>query len=220
MNKKRYWLYVPRVIGIILSLLIGLGVYRLAHRFEKPVQTKKQIKQITMVQVPPPPPPPPPEVKPPEPEIQEKIEQPKPEPEPEPEQAEEPPPGEDLGVDADGAAGSDGFGLVGKKGGHGLLGGGGGNAVIWYGQQLHRQVADQLQRSLGEKARGKRYSVIVNIWVNAEGNISRAELGHSAGSGETDEALRAGLAGLRIKLQAPPGNIPQPVKIRIASSGG
>ncbi|HAZ42809.1 MAG TPA: TonB-dependent receptor, partial [Methylococcaceae bacterium] len=43
----------------------------------------------------------------------------------EPEQAEEPPPGENLGVDADGAAGGDSFGLVGKKGGSGFLGGGG-----------------------------------------------------------------------------------------------
>jgi protein TonB len=216
MNRKRWVRYVPLLVGVILSLLIGVGVYRLGNMFDKPAQTKKQVQQITMIQ-PPPPPPPPPEVKPPEPEIQEKIEEPKPEPEPEPEQAEEPPPGEDLGVDAEGTAGADGFGLVGKKGGHGLLGGGGGNAVVWYGQQLHRQVADQLQKSLGDKARGRKYSVIVNIWVGPDGGISRAELGNSAGSGEVDEAIRTALAGLRVKLQAPPGNMPQPVKIRIRS---
>ncbi|RNC68998.1 MAG: TonB C-terminal domain-containing protein, partial [Desulfuromonadales bacterium] len=38
-----------------------------------------------------------------------------------------PPAGSDLGVDAEGGAGSDGFGLVGKKGGRAItLGGGGG----------------------------------------------------------------------------------------------
>ncbi|MBS1212186.1 MAG: TonB-dependent receptor, partial [Proteobacteria bacterium] len=143
MNKKHLFIrYLPVAVGIVLVIAIGIGVYLLQDLFEKPVQTKKQIQQITVIQ-PPPPPPPPPEQKPPEPEPEpEKIEEPEPEPEPEQPEANEEPPGEDLGVDADGGAGSDAFGLVGKKGGRGLIGGGGGNAMIWYGQQLQREISE------------------------------------------------------------------------------
>jgi protein TonB len=219
MSNKRYLRYLPAAIGLLLVLLIAIAVYLLKDLFQKPVQAKKQVQQITVLQPPPPPPPPPPqEQKPPEPEIkEEKIEEP--EPEPEPQQAEEPPPGEDLGVDAEGTAGSDGFGLVGKKGGHGLIGGGGGNAIIWYGQQLQRQVSDALQRSLGEKAKGKKYSVTASLWIGSDGRITRAELGSSSGQSEVDEALRVALGGIRVALKSPPENMPQPVKIRIVSAG-
>jgi protein TonB len=218
MSKKTWLRYLPLGIGGLLIVLIAVAVFFLKDLFEKPVQTKKQVQQITVIQPPPPPPPPPPEEKPPEPEIkEEKIEEPEPEPEPE-QQADEPPPGEDLGVDAEGAAGSDAFGLVGKKGGRGLIGGGGGNAIIWYGQQLQRQIADELREKLSQgKARDKKISVIANIWIGADGSVSRAELDTSSGDGDVDEAVRSALGSLRSRLKPPPENMPQPVKIRIRS---
>jgi len=218
MNKKHLFIrYLPVAVGIVLVIAIGIGVYLLQDLFGKPVQTKKRIQQITVIQ-PPPPPLPPPEQKPPEPEPEpEKIEEPEPEPELEQPEANEEPPGEDLGLDADGGAGSDAFGLVGKKGGRGLIGGGGGNAMIWYGQQLQREISEGLQRTLSDKARGKRYSVIASVWVGSDGAISRAELSSGSGIAEVDEALRTALSALRLKLKAPPENMPQPVKIRIRS---
>lgn len=220
MDKKKRWLkYLPAGIGGVLVLLIAGGLYLVRDMFEKPVQTKKQVQQISVVQ-PPPPPPPPPEVKPPEPEVkEEKIEEPEPEPAPEPEpQAEEPPPGEQLGVDAQGGAGGDAFGLVGKKGGQGLLGGGGGgNAIIWYGQHVQREISDELQRTLKDKARNSRYSAILHIWIAADGRVSRVELANSSGTAEIDEALKAALAGIHDRFKPPPERMPQPVKIRIRS---
>jgi protein TonB len=218
MNKKQRWLrYLPAALGLLLIALVALGVYLMRDLFEKPAQTKKQIQQISVVQ-PPPPPPPPPEVKPPPPpEVkEEKIEEPEPEPEPE-QQAEEPPPGDQLGVDSDGGAGGDAFGLVGKKGGHGLLGGGGGNSIIWYGQQLQREVSEELQRSLKDKARHSKYSAVLHLWISPDGNVSRVELANSSGTSEIDDALRAALGGLRGRLKPPPENMPQPVKIRVRS---
>ena len=97
------------------------------------------------------------------------------------------------------------------------MGGGGGNAMIYYGQQMQREIAEALQRTLGEKARGKRYTVIASIWVGADGGISRAELSSGSGVAEVDEALREALSGLRLRLKAPPENMPQPVKVRIRS---
>jgi protein TonB len=214
-NKQKLLRYLPALIGAALAILIGVAVYLVQGMFEKPAQTKKQIQQISIVQ-PPPPPPPPPEIKPPPPpEVkEEKIEEPEPEPEtPEPEA---PPASEDLGVDAEGGAGSDGFGLVGKKGGRGLIGGGG-NAFIYYGQQMQREIADALQRSLGDAARAKKYAVVANIWIAPDGALSRAELSGASGDAAVDAALREALAGLRLRLPAPPPGMPQPVKIRIRS---
>lgn len=215
MTIKRYLRYLPVAIGVVLILLIVGAIYLFKDFFQKPVSTKKQIQQITVLQPPPPPPPPPPE-KPPEPEIkEEKIEPPK-EPEPEPEQAEEPPPGDNLGVDADGGAGSDSFGLVGKKGGHGLVGGGG-NAIVYYGQQIQRQISDALQRGLNDKVRAQKFSAVASLWIGPDGRVTRAELSSSSGRADVDENLKAALAGLRLTFKAPPENMPQPLKIRIRS---
>lgn len=219
MNDKRKLLrYLPAIVGTILAILLIAGIYLLQGMFEKPAQTKKQIQQISVVQ-PPPPPPPPPETPPPPPppeEKTEKIEEPEPEPEtPEPEA---PPASEDLGVDAEGGAGSDGFGLVGKKGGRGLLGGGGGgNAFIYYGQQMQRELSEALQRDLDDAARAKKYAVVANVWIAPDGALSRAELSGGTGDAAADAALRAALSGLRLRLPAPPPGMPQPVKIRIRS---
>ena len=48
------------------------------------------------------------------------------------------PPGDELGLDAEGGAGSDGFGLRAKKGGRGLIGGGDRNR--WYEGQVQRDL--------------------------------------------------------------------------------
>jgi protein TonB len=221
MDTRKKWLKrLPLIIGGVLTLLIALGVYYLQGLFEKPLQAKKQIQQITVIQ-PPPPPPPPPEQKPPEPEPEpEKIPEPEPEEEPQPEPDEsEQPPGEELGVDAEGGAGSDGFGLVGKKGGRGLLGGSGGSAILWYGGQVKRRLEDEIQALLAETHAGKAaYSVLLNVWIGADGRIARAELAAGSGKSEVDQSIRSVLPKLHFALaKAPPENMPQPLKIKLTS---
>lgn len=221
MDKRQRWLRrLPLLIGVALALLIALAVYFLQGRFQKPAQAKKQIQQVTLI-APPPPPPPPPEQKPPEPPPEpEKLPEPEPEkaPEPTPEPEAEPP-GEDLGVDAEGAAGGDGFGLLGKKGGHGLLGGAGGSAILWYGGQVQRGLEEALQRALADSdARQQAYTVQLQVWVNGDGSVNRAELSAGSGKAEVDQAIRSALAGLRFSLpKAPPPDMPQPLKVRVTS---
>ena len=219
MDKKTQFLRrLPVIIGVICALVIGVGVYFLQSMFEKPAKAKKQIQQITMIQPPPPPPPPPPVQKPPEPEP-EKIPEPEKEPEPEPQPEEAPEPQSDqLGVDADGAAGSNGFGLVGKKGGAGLLGGSGGSTILWYGGLVKRGLESGLQNALEGAARESSYSVQINIWINASGRVERAELSSSSGNAEVDSEIRSALPKLHFTLEkAPPENMPQPLKIRVTS---
>lgn len=222
MKNKYTWLRrLPVMLGIGLALLLVIGIYLLQSKFQKPPQTKKVVQQITMIQPPPPPPPPPEQAPPPEPEVkEEKIEEPEPEqePEPAPEQADEPPAGE-LGLDADGTAGSDGFGLAAHKGGRSILGGSGGSALIWYGGQVKRQLEDGLQNLLADTpAMKSEYSVLINIWVDADGKISRTELASVTGNAEVDQALRNGLAKFKGSIGKPlPENTPQPFRIRYSA---
>jgi TonB family protein len=218
-NYKRGLRNVPLLIGLVLTVLIAVGVYFLQDIFQKPAQMKKQTQQITMIQ-PPPPPPPPPEQKPPEPEPEpEKMPEPEPEkePEPTPEPAEEPA-GEELGVDAEGGAGSDGFGLLGKKGGRSLLGGTGGSAILWYGGQVKHGLEEELQKRLADTARTAAYSVQLNVWVNADGSVNRAELATGSGRADVDQAIRSALPNVHFSLpKPPPENMPQPLKVRVTS---
>ncbi|MDD4914168.1 MAG: energy transducer TonB [Methylococcales bacterium] len=220
MNNRYVWLRrAPVLLGVGMGLLILLAVYFLKDKFQKPPQTKKLAQQITMIQ--PPPPPPQPEIKPPEPEMKaEKIEEPVPEPEPEPtpEKADEPPAAE-LGLDADGAAGSDAFGLAAHKGGRSILGGGQGNAIIWYGGQIQRRIEDELQLLLADSVAMKiGYSVELSVWVDSEGRISRSELASGSGKADVDQAIRAALPELKAGIgKPPPENMPQPVRIRLTA---
>jgi protein TonB len=183
----------------------------------KPSRPMK-LQQITLVR-PPPPPPKPPEEKPPEPEVKEevKLEQPAPE---TPQPADAPPPGADLGVDADGTGDGDGFGLVGKKGAGDLIGGGGGGSP-WgrYDALLNEALSAAFQQALArDKAlKGKNYKVIVKVWIDSSGKVTRAALVDSTGDERADEVLRDALSSMRALRDAPPTDMPQPVKVRVTS---
>jgi TonB family protein len=223
MNNKYTWLRrLPVLLGLALCLLILMGVYFVKDKFHKPPQLKKVVQQITMIQPPAPPPPLPQEQKPQEPEVrEEKIDEPEPMPEPAPvpDQSKEPTPAE-LGLDAEGVAGTDGFGLDANKGGSSLLGGGGGgNAILWYGGQIQRQLEEGLQNLLADTAAMKSdYSVIIEVWVDTDGRISRSELASGCGKANVDQAIREALPRLRLSIgKPPPENMPQPIKVRLTA---
>ncbi len=203
---------VPWTLGGVVVALVMIGVIYLAKAMmTNPDTGKKTVQQISLIQPPPPPkleePPPPPEVK------QEEIKLDEPPPAPEPE-AEAPPPGEELGLDAEGGAGGDGFGLRGNKGGRGLLGGDG-NAFGWYGRIVKHDVSEALSRD--ERLKRKSYSVIIKLWLKPDGRVERVELAASSGATEIDTALRLALQALHRVKEAPPSDLPQPIKLRITA---
>lgn len=203
---------LPLIIGASAAVIMlgGLGYLVMAMLAAPP--SPPRIQQITLL---PPPPLPPPKIEEPPPEEIQEIDVPEPEEIPEPEQAEndEPPPGEDLGVDAEGAGGGDSFGLVGKKGGRSLIGGGGsrfGGFARALQQELQSYFAEH------EDLRTSSYSVIVKLWIAGDGRIERGELVDSTGKHDLDQLLRLALDGLP-RLQTPPEDVPQPIRIRITS---
>ena len=204
--------HLPLVITVLVIAIAGLGLLKLVMGWldAAPQSSKPVAQEIRIIR--PPPPPPPKEEPPPPPE--EEVDVPEPTNEPEPTPSDEPPPGEQLGLDADGTAGGDGFGLVGRKGGRDLLSSGG-SAFNWYAGLVKNEVLDLLDDDAAIR-RGA-YSVSVRIWVRPDGSIERALLAQSTGNADRDRAIEVALSRMQRLSQAPPDDMPQPITLRIVS---
>jgi protein TonB len=213
-DKKHFRVYVPKIIGGLILLVAIFYVVKIISGFvsEKPVKHEKKIQPVTLFKPPPPPPPPPKVEQPPEPEVQEKIEEPEPEPEPLPDVPDQQPAG-DTGLDAEGTAGSDAFGLVGRKGGKGLLGGGNPNA--WYAGTIKASLIDILSEH--DELRKKSYTAVVKIWLSPDGSVTRYELSKGSNDPDIDRLLDKLLAKFRKANEAPPPGMEQPIKFKISS---
>lgn len=212
MANRRWQRYVPLLGGTVIVLIVGALLLLFIRKMmsDKPQGPSRPVAQVVKIVRPPPPPeePPPP---PPEEKIEEPLEQ------PEPEQApEEAGPAEQLGLDAEGSAGSDGFGLAARKGGRDLLGSGTG-AFVWYTGMLKDSILQAL--SDDERVRKGSYQVTVRIWLANDGRVERITLAGSSGNRELDGAIESVLTRLDRVREAPPLEMPQPVTLRIVSRG-
>ena len=218
MNLRQVALWIGFVV------LMTSGAYGLYVYLQNPVKsTKPKAQQIAVLRQQPPPPPPKPQEKPPEPEIK-KEEVKLPDPDPEPKQADnEPPPAENLGVDAAGGAGSDGFGLQGRPGGRDITtigpqtGGGGGNGskFAWFASLVQNHLQDELLRR--DKLRQSSYKTVVKVWFTERGTIDRVEVVDGTGNDEIDRTIRSALLDVRPLKQPPPSDMPQPMRLRLSS---
>jgi protein TonB len=235
-KKKKKTLYqiwlVPGVIGIVF--LAGIGFLVKVVLTDVGPRRKDQISTVTLLK------PPPPEVKEklPEPEVPKEapkqtietpVEAPQPQDQPQDQSQDNTPAGSDLGVDGEGGAGSDGFGLVGKKGGRAItLGGGGGgmnrlNLLAKFGryvQKVQEEIRAQVNRQMeqdGGIPKGK-YQTLVKITLNSKGSVVTYKIINSSGQQKIDKAVREALAAIRIS-ESPPEGMPTGMTIKIASQG-
>jgi len=213
-RKRRKYRFIIVVTCVLIASGLGVGVALIRGILTgAPPQPKKVVQEIHVVRPPPPPPDVPP---PPPPPPEEKVDVPDPQQNPDPTPSNEPPPGEQLGLDAEGTAGGDAFGLLGNKGGRELVGGGG-DAFSWYAGLLKNEIADQLGND--KRARSGQYSVVVRAWVRTDGTVERVHLMQSTGNTERDRAIEAALSKITRLSQAPPPDMPQPISLRIVSRG-
>ncbi len=211
------------ITAVVLFAGAGYGIFHYLSKPSKPARPKAQ--QIAVLRQQPPPPPPKPQEKPKEPELK-KEEVKLPDPAPEPKAADnEPPPAQDLGIDAQGGAGSDGFGLQGRPGGRDIttIGGTGDGTGLGRAQYAFYSglVQTHLQEALGRdrRLRAADYRATVRVWFAADGRIQRVELVDGSGDATIDAALRQTIADAAPMKQPPPPEMPQPVKLQVTSRG-
>ena len=208
---KSFQAYLP-ILGIALAVIAVVGTlvwFVVASLGDQVQSSRKVVQQVQIIR-----PPPPPDLPPPPPPEPEQVAVPEPE-ESEPDVADQPPAGDQLGLDAEGVAGGDGFGLLGRKGGRDLLGAGSGDQYNWYGQILKSDLIDKLAEI--RDIRRDRYSIVVRLWLTADGRIQRFKIANSTGDPKLDRDLVAALESLGKVSEVPPAGLPQPIRLRIVS---
>jgi protein TonB len=210
-RKKRR--YAPVIAGAVFGILLLVGFVwfvrsMLAGKSAKPV---RQVQIVQMIR--PPPPPPPPDQPPPPPQ---KTEEPLPkdEPEPAPKEDEQAPP-QPLGLDAEGTAGGDAFGLAARHGGSDLVGGNGTAAFAWYTNRLKDALVERL--SSDSRIGAKKFSVSVRVWIESDGRIKEVKLVSTTGNHDLDQRIEAAIAAMTRMSEGPPLEMPQPISLKIVS---
>ncbi len=209
--------------GIVLVILVVavLGIVKL-FLMDDSEDRKRRAQMVTLLRVPPPPPP---KVeKPPEPEIKKKEEVVEPEKKQAPQESKDDrPAGRNLGVDAEGGAGSDAFGLMGNKGGRALLGGGSAELMRQYAGYLKivqdelRKRVQQIMEQNGGIPKGKLHTT-VKIQLDPRGTVVSYQILTASGDKNMDHAVMEALASSSIS-QPPPEGMPRRMSIRISSQG-
>jgi periplasmic protein TonB len=193
----------------LLAVIAGIYLIYIFHAWlvkNSAPEKKVVVQQITLIAPPPPPPPPPP----PEPEVEEEVIEDVPETPPESAQ-EEAPAGQDLGLDADGSAGTDGFGLIGRKGGTGIgIGKAGRYEVMVKENVIDRIYADEELKYLA-------YSGVITLWVNATGKVEKYSIDLDEDAPKIKKLLESVLTTLTFDSGPPIETADKGIKLRVNS---
>ena len=209
-SKSRVRRQLPRLAGAIAAILLILGFVWFVRTMMNG-KSSKPARQVQTVQVIRPPPPPPDQPPPPPPEkTDEPLPKDEPEPSPEPEQA---PMDQPLGLDAEGAAGGDAFGLAARKGGSDLVGGTGSAPFAWYTNKITDAIRDRL--SSVECAKVAKGSLSMHLILEADGRFKQVQLATTTGNRKVDQCIDDALKTMpKMSDPLPPG-MPAQVNIKI-----
>ena len=199
-GRRQSMKYLPLAAGALVGvLLMGLLVWWIhgfmASNAQKP---SRMVQNITVIRPPPPPPDEPPPPPPPPDKVEQQVQQTPPD--PTPDNAPAPPPS--LGLDAEGSAGGDAFGLAARKGGSDLVGGGGA-VFAWYQKKIEGAISDRL--SADNRLHGKKFTVELRISIRSDGSIAIEQIVHGTGDSQVDGIVTADLNGSSVHVdEAPP----------------
>lgn len=212
-RKPRRW--VGPTVGAIAVLLLGALVWHFAG---STVGVRREAPRVATI-TPLPPPPPPPKEKPPEPKKVEEDIKPVEKPQDIPQKpVDAPKPSNDVAksvtMNADAQAGGDAFNIGAGDGG-GMVGSGGGNGAGTgsYDQYLGYAIQQAVQRD--DRVNRLAFDVRADIWLDADGKLTRAELVGSSGNPKTDEALVDALRAMPHIDVAPPSSLHFPLRVAI-----
>lgn len=211
--RRGFGMLLMVLAGVALLALFAWGVKSLlSGKADRP---RKPPTVTLLPNKPPPPPPPPKEEKKPEPSKEERkevrVDQPK-----------DAPPAQNEPLKMEGAAGEGGSpfaaGSVGRDYVGGSIGGSiGGAQQSVYASRLQRHLQEELNRN--RKLRESDYRVTLRVWLRKDGSVERAELAQSTGTPTLDQMLRETLLQVSAMREAPPDNMPQPIRIRVTARG-
>ncbi len=208
------WMKRIAIALILLLVVVGVG-YGIKKLMSGGSVQKKQITTIKLIPDTPPPPPPPPK-EPPKEQLKEqpkeiKVEQPKPA---------ETPPAEQLKMEGAAGDGPSAFasGPVSNeyKGGEvKTIGSDGGAKFNWYAGVVKSQIESALEKD--KKLNVSQYKLVVTIWLKPNGDVEKLELSGSDAGAEIQQAIKTALENMPTIREAPPQDMPQPIKLRITA---
>ncbi|MEZ0315257.1 MAG: TonB C-terminal domain-containing protein [Methylophilaceae bacterium] len=212
----RLWLSRIATI-VVIALVLGLVAYGVKSLMGGHAAPKKTVTKIKLLPDTPPPPPPPPPKEPPK-------EQPKEQPkemrvEPKQEAPKEAPAIKTDEAPSDTGTGSLASGAVrnetDKPGGTTIGGKKSLAAYAWYTGKIKSKIEDAIanQKDLANA----QYRIVVFIWLARDGRVERAELQGTSGDQNTDALIRIALSEIKSLGEAPPDDMPLPIKMRITS---
>lgn len=212
----RIWLKRIAIALVIIVVLASIG-YGISTLMSGGSTMKKQVTTIKLIpDTPPPPPPPPPKEPPkeqPKPDAPKemKVEQPKPA---------EAPPAEQIKMEGPAGDGPSAFaaGTVNNdyKGGDvKTIGSDGGAKFNWYAGIVKNQIETALEKD--KKLAQGQYKLIVSVWLKKNGDIEKLEWAQSDANPEIEQAVKTALDNMPAMREAPPENMPQPIKLRITA---
>ena len=202
-----------RLIGgglVAFVLIVGFVSFVHTMMASKGKKPPRQVQVVQIIRPPPPPeqpPPPPPE------KTAEPL--PKDEPEPPPDQAQQAPADQPLGLDAEGSAGGDAFGLAARRGGSDLVGGTGSAPFAWYTSRLTDAIRERLASV--ECARSAKGSLTFHLLLEASGKIRQVQLATTTGNQKVDECIDAALTSMPPMRDPLPPGMPEQVNVKVVS---
>jgi periplasmic protein TonB len=202
-----------RLAGAVFGLFLVLGFVWFVHTMVTGKVSKpgRQVQSVLLIR---PPPPPPPDQPPPPPPQKTQQELPKDVPEPTPDNTPAPA-DQPLGIDADGSAGGDAFGLAARRGGNDLVGGSGSAPFAWYQNRITDAIRERLAGvPCAKSAKG---SLSIHLLMDADGRFKQVQLATTTGNRQVDQCLETALTSMpRMSDPLPPG-MPEQVNIKIVA---
>jgi protein TonB len=204
---------ISRLTGGVFGLLLIVGFVWFV-RTMMANKTAKPGRQVQVVQVIRPPPPPPPDQPPPPPPEKTNVPLPKDEPEPAPDN-QPAPANQPLGLDAEGAAGGDAFGLAARRGGSDLVGGTGSAPFAWYTNRITDAIRERLSSvACAKSAKG---SLSIHVLMQADGKIKQIQLATTTGNSGVDHCIDSALTSMPPMSDPLPPGMPEQVNLKIVS---